>query len=111
MNGADIVLASLTKWAGGHGNSVGGIIVDSGEGLIGRVVSSLISQKKNDHTKESIWDDWGYSAERCQQLNIPFYLNPGFINLWVKTETLMDWGHVFHPSMHIKFFKVSKHWY
>ena len=30
VNGADIVLESLTKWAGGHGNSVGGIIVDSG---------------------------------------------------------------------------------
>jgi len=28
--GADIVVASTTKWIGGHGNSIGGIIVDSG---------------------------------------------------------------------------------
>ncbi|HSI85532.1 MAG: O-acetylhomoserine aminocarboxypropyltransferase/cysteine synthase family protein [Candidatus Methylacidiphilales bacterium] len=29
-HGADIVVASATKWIGGHGNSIGGIIVDSG---------------------------------------------------------------------------------
>jgi len=29
--GADIVVASTTKWIGGHGNSIGGIIVDSGK--------------------------------------------------------------------------------
>jgi O-acetylhomoserine (thiol)-lyase len=29
--GADIVVHSLTKFLGGHGNSIGGIIVDSGK--------------------------------------------------------------------------------
>ncbi len=29
-HGADIVVASATKWIGGHGNSIGGVIVDSG---------------------------------------------------------------------------------
>ena len=29
--GADIVVNSLTKYMGGHGNSLGGVIVDSGE--------------------------------------------------------------------------------
>lgn len=29
-HGADIVTASATKWIGGHGNSLGGVIVDSG---------------------------------------------------------------------------------
>jgi O-acetylhomoserine (thiol)-lyase len=29
--GADIVVHSLTKWIGGHGTSIGGIIVDSGK--------------------------------------------------------------------------------
>jgi O-acetylhomoserine (thiol)-lyase len=29
-HGADIVTASATKWIGGHGNSIGGIVVDSG---------------------------------------------------------------------------------
>jgi O-acetylhomoserine (thiol)-lyase len=30
-HGADIVVHSLTKYIGGHGNSIGGIIVDSGK--------------------------------------------------------------------------------
>jgi O-acetylhomoserine/O-acetylserine sulfhydrylase len=29
-HGADIITASATKWIGGHGNSIGGVIVDSG---------------------------------------------------------------------------------
>ncbi len=29
--GADIVVHSLTKWLGGHGNGVGGVVVDSGK--------------------------------------------------------------------------------
>lgn len=29
-HGADIVVHSLTKWIGGHGNGIGGIVVDSG---------------------------------------------------------------------------------
>jgi O-acetylhomoserine (thiol)-lyase len=30
-HGADIVVHSATKWIGGHGNSIGGVIVDSGK--------------------------------------------------------------------------------
>jgi len=30
-HGADIVIHSLTKWMGGHGTSIGGVIVDSGK--------------------------------------------------------------------------------
>jgi O-acetylhomoserine (thiol)-lyase len=30
-HGADIVVLSLTKWLGGHGNGIGGIVVDSGK--------------------------------------------------------------------------------
>ena len=29
-HGADIVLHSATKWIGGHGTSIGGVIVDGG---------------------------------------------------------------------------------
>jgi O-acetylhomoserine (thiol)-lyase len=31
MHGADIVVHSITKYVGGHGNSLGGVIVDSGK--------------------------------------------------------------------------------
>ncbi len=30
-HGADIVVQSATKWIGGHGNSIGGVVVDSGK--------------------------------------------------------------------------------
>jgi O-acetylhomoserine (thiol)-lyase len=30
-HGADLIVASLTKWAGGHGNTIGGIVVDGGK--------------------------------------------------------------------------------
>lgn len=30
-HGADIVVHSLTKWFGGHGNGIGGVVVDSGK--------------------------------------------------------------------------------
>ena len=29
-HGADIIVASLTKWTGGHGNTIGGIVIDGG---------------------------------------------------------------------------------
>jgi len=45
--GADIVVHSLTKYIGGHGNSIGGIIVDSGK------------------------FDWKANAERFPMLNEP----------------------------------------
>jgi O-acetylhomoserine (thiol)-lyase len=35
-HGADIVVHALTKYLGGHGNSIGGIIVDSGKFPVGR---------------------------------------------------------------------------
>ena len=46
-HGADIVVHSLTKYIGGHGNSIGGIIVDSGR------------------------FPWGEHAERFPSLNTP----------------------------------------
>ena len=53
VNGADIVLGSLTKWAGGHGNSVGGIIVDSGrfDWSNGKFPHFT---RKNDHTNNGV---------------------------------------------------------
>jgi O-acetylhomoserine (thiol)-lyase len=39
--GADIVVHSLTKYIGGHGNSIGGAIVDSGKFPWGNILSAL----------------------------------------------------------------------
>ncbi|MCJ1415377.1 Homocysteine synthase [Xylographa parallela] len=46
-HGADIVVHSATKWIGGHGTTIGGVIVDSGK------------------------FDWGKNAKRFPQMNDP----------------------------------------
>lgn len=46
-HGADIVVASATKWIGGHGTTIGGVVVDSGK------------------------FDWGKHAKRFPQMNDP----------------------------------------
>ncbi|KAH7411732.1 Cys/Met metabolism PLP-dependent enzyme-domain-containing protein [Phaeosphaeria sp. MPI-PUGE-AT-0046c] len=46
-HGADIVVHSATKWIGGHGTTIGGVIVDSGK------------------------FDWGKNAARFPQMNDP----------------------------------------
>lgn len=59
-HGADIVVHSLTKYMGGHGNSLGGIVVDSGK------------------------FPWAENAERFPMLNTP---EPAYHNM-VYTETM-----------------------
>lgn len=53
-HGADIVVHSATKWIGGHGTTIGGVIVDSGK------------------------FDWAKNAKRFPQFNDPA---PGFHGL------------------------------
>ena len=36
-HGADIVIHSATKWIGGHGTAIGGVVVDGGNVRLGRV--------------------------------------------------------------------------
>jgi O-acetylhomoserine/O-acetylserine sulfhydrylase len=43
-HGADIVVASATKWIGGHGTAVGGVIVDSGKFDFGNGKFPLFSE-------------------------------------------------------------------
>ncbi len=61
-HGADIVVHSLTKYMGGHGNSLGGIIVDSGK------------------------FPWAENAQRFPMLNTP---EPAYHNM-VYTEAMGD---------------------
>ena len=43
-HGADVVVHSLTKWFGGHGTGIGGVVVDSGSSrLTARPIVSLFS--------------------------------------------------------------------
>jgi O-acetylhomoserine (thiol)-lyase len=92
--GADIVIASLTKWAGGHGNSVGGIVIDSGKFDWSSGRFPEYTEKGADN--QSLWDKWGVGGRICQELKIPFYLNLAFISA-IKQSTLRDWGPCMSP--------------
>lgn len=82
-HGADIVVHSATKWIGGHGTTIGGIIVDSGK------------------------FDWGKNAERFPQFNDPsegyhglkFWDTFGSISfaIRVRVEILRDLGAALNP--------------
>jgi O-acetylhomoserine/O-acetylserine sulfhydrylase len=81
--GADIVVHSATKWIGGHGTTIGGVIVDSGK------------------------FDWGKHAARFPQFNEPspgyhglkFYETFGPITyaIRVRVEILRDLGATLNP--------------
>ncbi|KAF3941194.1 hypothetical protein ABW19_dt0202181 [Dactylella cylindrospora] len=82
-HGADIVVHSATKWIGGHGNTIAGVVVDSGK------------------------FDWGKHADRFPQFTEPA---PGYhgLNFWktfgpisyairVRVEILRDLGTALNP--------------
>ncbi|KAK3217130.1 hypothetical protein GRF29_1g2011971 [Pseudopithomyces chartarum] len=82
-HGADIVVHSATKWIGGHGTTIGGVIVDSGK------------------------FDWGKNAKRFPQFNDPsegyhglkFYDTFGPITFIIRArvEILRDYGAALNP--------------
>jgi O-acetylhomoserine/O-acetylserine sulfhydrylase len=82
-HGADIVVHSATKWIGGHGTTIGGVIVDSGK------------------------FDWGKNAKRFPQMNDPaegyhglkFYdtFGPITFAIRVRVEILRDLGACMSP--------------
>lgn len=82
-HGADIVVHSATKWIGGHGNTIAGVVVDSGK------------------------FDWGKNYDRFPQFTDPA---PGYhgLNFWktfgpisyairVRVDVLRDLGAALNP--------------
>ncbi|KAI9823324.1 MAG: Homocysteine synthase [Thelocarpon impressellum] len=82
-HGADIVVHSATKWIGGHGTTIGGVIVDSGK------------------------FDWGKNAKRFPQFNDPSEgyhglkpfetFGPITFAIRVRIEVLRDLGATLNP--------------
>ena len=61
-HGADIVVASATKWIGGHGTSIGGIIVDSGKFNWGNGKFPLFTDPAPGYHGLKFWDVFGSSG-------------------------------------------------
>jgi len=61
-HGANIVVESATKWIGGHGTSMGGIIVDGGNFNWGNGKLPLISEPSESYHGLKFWETFGNQA-------------------------------------------------
>jgi O-acetylhomoserine (thiol)-lyase len=57
--GADIVVAAATKWIGGHGTSIGGVIVDSGKFDWGNGKFPLFTEPSTAYHGLKFWEVFG----------------------------------------------------
>jgi len=86
-HGASIVVESATKWIGGHGTSLGGVIVDSGKFNWGNGKFPAFTEPSESYHGLVFWDTFG---EGSPFGNIAF-------NIRARVEGLRDWGCVISP--------------
>jgi OAH/OAS sulfhydrylase len=89
--GADIVVESATKWIGGHGTSIGGVIVDAGTFDWGNGKFPLMSEPSAAYHGLVHWDAFGFGSDICKSLGVPDNRNIAFA-LRARLECLRDWG-------------------
>ncbi|HNE47240.1 MAG TPA: O-acetylhomoserine aminocarboxypropyltransferase/cysteine synthase [Chitinophagales bacterium] len=85
--GANIVIASATKWIGGHGTSIGGVIVDAGNFNWGNGKFPLFTEASEGYHGLKFWDTFGAGS--------PFG-NIAFI-IRARVEGLRDLGPAISP--------------
>ncbi|MCK9425932.1 MAG: O-acetylhomoserine aminocarboxypropyltransferase/cysteine synthase [Ignavibacteriaceae bacterium] len=86
-HGADIVVASATKWIGGHGTSIGGVIVDSGKFNWGNGNFPIFTEPSPGYHGLKFWEIFGADG--------PFG-NIAFI-IRARVEALRDLGPCLSP--------------
>jgi O-acetylhomoserine/O-acetylserine sulfhydrylase len=86
-HGADIVVASATKWIGGHGTSIGGVIVDSGRFDWGNGKFPVFTEPAPGYHGLDFWETFGPEG--------PFG-NIAFI-IRARVEGLRDFGPCVSP--------------
>jgi O-acetylhomoserine/O-acetylserine sulfhydrylase len=82
-HGADILVASATKWIGGHGTTIGGVIVDSGRFPWNNGKHPLFTTPSPGYHGLNFWETFGPDG--------PLKANLAFI-LRARVEGLRDWG-------------------
>ncbi|MDP3452191.1 MAG: aminotransferase class I/II-fold pyridoxal phosphate-dependent enzyme [Bacteroidales bacterium] len=85
--GAAIVTHSATKWIGGHGNSLAGIVVDSGKFRWDNGRFPYFTNPSESYHGVSFWESFG---EGSATGNIAFAVK-------ARTEGLRDWGCCLSP--------------
>lgn len=86
-HGASVVVESATKWIGGHGTSLGGIIVDSGTFNWGNGKFPTFTEPSDSYHGLVFWDVFGTDGPFG---NIAF-------NIRARVEGLRDWGNAISP--------------
>ncbi len=88
-HGANVVVESATKWIGGHGTSIGGVIVDGGNYNWGNGKFSQFTQPSEGYHGLKFWDIFGEG----NPLGLP---NIAFI-IRARVEGLRDFGPAISP--------------
>ncbi|MDR2497820.1 MAG: O-acetylhomoserine aminocarboxypropyltransferase/cysteine synthase [Tannerellaceae bacterium] len=86
-HGASVVVESATKWIGGHGTSLGGVIVDSGTFNWGNGKFPAFTEPSDSYHGLVFWDVFGSGGSFG---NIAF-------NIRARVEGLRDWGNTLSP--------------
>ncbi|MBX8466565.1 O-acetylhomoserine aminocarboxypropyltransferase/cysteine synthase family protein [Deinococcus sp. RIT780] len=89
-HGADVVLHSASKWIGGHGNGIGGVIVDGGTFNWGNGRYPLMTEASPSYHGLNFWETFGEG----NPLGLP---NVAFITR-ARTEGLRDLGPTLAPQ-------------
>ena len=76
--GADIITHSATKWIGGHGTSIGGVIVDAGTFNWGNGKFPLFTEPSEAYHGLVHWDVSGFGSDLCNALGVPENRNIAF---------------------------------
>jgi len=86
-HGADIVVESATKWIGGHGTSIGGVVVDAGTFNWGNGKFPLFSEPAPGYHGLNFWEVFGSNGPFG---NIAFAIR-------ARVEVLRDFGPAISP--------------
>ncbi|MBB73693.1 MAG: O-acetylhomoserine aminocarboxypropyltransferase [Planctomycetaceae bacterium] len=95
-HGADVVVQSATKWIGGHGNSIAGVIVDAGTFNWGNGNFPLFTEPSEAYHGLVHWDAFGFGSDICTSLGVPESHNLAF-GLRARLEILRDYGAALSP--------------
>lgn len=89
-HGANLVVESATKWIGGHGNSIGGVLVDGGNYNWGNGKFPQISEPSESYHGLNFWETFGEN----NPLGLP---NIAFA-IKARVEGLRDLGPALSPT-------------
>ena len=95
-HGADIVVHSATKWIGGHGTSIGGVIVDAGTFDWGNGKFPLYTEPSESYHGLVHWNVSGFGSDLCNALGVPSNRNIAF-GIRARFEVLRDYGAALSP--------------